>query len=529
MNQYKNKSTPENGKNLIEDIVDIQLRADKGRIERGKTKSCQHGEMAKCVHCTPLEPYDEGYMKEHNIKHMSFHSYLRKMTAGVDRGKFAALDDISCKIKEGCKEHSPWPAGICTKCQPNAITLAQQVYRHVDNIVFENANIVERYLDYWRSTGHQRIGFLYGYHEVAKNVPLGIKTTVVAIYEPPQETGRDFVKLTWPEPNQSEIDSISEKLNLHRVGWIFTDLIPEDTNKGTVKHLRSADTYFLSAQECIHAGHFQNIYPNICRLSTSGYFGSKFVTVCVTGDKDNQIHMEGYQVSNQCMALVRDNCLLPTRDAPELAFVRETTKQQYVPGVLYAEKDSFGNEIKKLARTLPVEYLLVDVPVSAPVEPKYTFNPALDKKPFPIENRSIQGHIQDFSSLCRYLSQFNQKQFLQSVQDFHFILYISTMDMLPLRNSIDPLLEAINKKDDQAALEWTNTEEWQTLEQLIAAQDSASSVPSQSSSSNNVSRAATSSSSTNDVTIIWSCSFCTFENPTESISCEMCGLPRHSG
>lgn len=45
--------------------------------------------------------------------------------------------------------------------------------------------------------------------------------------------------------------------------------------------------------------------------------------------------MEGYQVSAQCMALVRDNCLVPTKDAPELGYVRESTDKQYVPDVFY--------------------------------------------------------------------------------------------------------------------------------------------------------------------------------------------------
>lgn len=45
--------------------------------------------------------------------------------------------------------------------------------------------------------------------------------------------------------------------------------------------------------------------------------------------------MEGYQVSAQCMALVRDNCLLPTKDAPELGYVRESTDKQYVPDVFF--------------------------------------------------------------------------------------------------------------------------------------------------------------------------------------------------
>jgi len=44
-----------------------------------------------------------------------------------NRGKFTVLEDTSCRIKPGCTEHPPWPGGICTKCQPSAITLKRQV------------------------------------------------------------------------------------------------------------------------------------------------------------------------------------------------------------------------------------------------------------------------------------------------------------------------------------------------------------------------------------------------------------------
>lgn len=75
-----------NGLSLAEDEVDIKLWNMSGLIERSKDdRFCRHGPNGKCLHCTPLEPYDESYLKEHNIKHMSFHSYLRKMTRGIDK------------------------------------------------------------------------------------------------------------------------------------------------------------------------------------------------------------------------------------------------------------------------------------------------------------------------------------------------------------------------------------------------------------------------------------------------------------
>ena len=40
-------------------------------------------------------------------------------------------------------------------------------------------------------------------------------------------------------------------------------------------------------------------------------------------------------MSNQCMALVRDECLLPCKDAPELGFAKESSPEQYVPDVLF--------------------------------------------------------------------------------------------------------------------------------------------------------------------------------------------------
>lgn len=64
--------------------------------------------------------------------------------------------------------------------------LLSQKYRHVDNIMFENHTIADRFLDFWRKTGSQRMGYLYGRFTEHKDIPLGIRAEVAAIYEPPQ-------------------------------------------------------------------------------------------------------------------------------------------------------------------------------------------------------------------------------------------------------------------------------------------------------------------------------------------------------
>jgi len=320
-----------------------------------------------------------------------------------------------------------------------------------------------------------------------------------------------------------EVNRLASGLGLKCVGWIFTDLIPEDVSKGTVKHLRGIHSYFMSAQECITAAYFQNTFPNPCKLSPKrGYFGSKFATVIVTGDEKHQVHMVGYQVSNQCMGLVRDACLLPTKDAPELGYVKESSEKQYVPDVFYKQKDEYGNEVTRPARPLPVEYLLVDVPVSTPREPRFTFVARSEDKLFPVENRLVDGQIQDFNALASYLNQFNSSTpFLEIVSDFHFLLYIATMEFVSIRDYMGPLYDAIRTGDSPKANEWRQSEVWATVERLVEASITpglASDVSMGGSSSRQQPLVAPQS--------VWTCTHCTYVNHTSGPNCEVCQLPR---
>jgi hypothetical protein len=72
------------GQELGMDAIDVELSEDKGKIERGRDeKLCRHNDNSRCIHCSPLEPYHEAYLKEHNIKHLSFHSYIKKMSSSA--------------------------------------------------------------------------------------------------------------------------------------------------------------------------------------------------------------------------------------------------------------------------------------------------------------------------------------------------------------------------------------------------------------------------------------------------------------
>jgi nuclear protein localization family protein 4 len=397
----------------VEDPVDVYWEKADGKIPRPKdTRFCKHSDRAMCDYCMPLEvtplhqtsrgaltnlqPYDATYQAENKIKHLSYHAYLRKLDLATNKPSNAKtsfvppLDEPDYRVKVPCPSgsHASWPDGICTKCQPSAITLQLQQYRMVDHVEFANPAIINRFLDFWRKNASQRFGYLLGHYETYERVPMGVRAVVEAIHEPPQEGDVDGIKVGMPWEDEARVEALAADCGLRVVGVIFTDLTPDTTDATKVVCKRHAKSFFLSSLETLFAARLQREHRNPSRFSGTGHFSSKFVTCVVTGNEKSEVEVQAYQASDQAMAIVGADIAEPSVD-PSVVRIREDdgTSKRYVPDVFYRYKNAYGINVQESARpSFPVDYLLVSLTHGFPDKPNPLFV-VPDALAFPIESR----------------------------------------------------------------------------------------------------------------------------------------------
>ncbi|KAI0067936.1 polyubiquitin-tagged protein recognition complex Npl4 component [Artomyces pyxidatus] len=543
-----------------EDLVDQYWRKMDGKIPRGRdSRFCKHGPNAMCDYCMPLEPYDANYHKEQNIKHLSYHAYLRKISPKTSSAAAAALPPLSepdYRVKMPCPTggHPPWPAGICTACQPSAITLQSQPFRMVDHIEIASMDIVDRFLQAWRSTGVQRFGWLIGRYEPYDKVPMGVKAVVEAIHEPPQEGELDGLSLGLPWEDEPRVRALAQSAStpLTIVGYIITDLdpTPEDRSKNVYK--RHPGSFFLSSLEVIFAAHLQAQQPTPSRSSPSGHFASRLVTAVLTATEEGQIDISAYQVSEQAVGMVQADMIEASVDPGVMRVKAESRGEdgeaaRYVPDVFFRYRNEYGIEVKKSAKpAFPVEYLLVNVTHGFPQNPSPLFHAhafAIENRPG-LEDQKIERVLESLNKLhapdvhdsrhdtdshrrlelAKWLSDWHLAAFLGasglfSEADSKVLVHVASAPSLDDPSVLDPLLA---------------TDSWQTLMTFAResapparpvqfAPDAASSHLMDEDIPPELFEQAGGGGGTSAGIRI--CPHCTFENSHGGSDCEVCGLP----
>lgn len=388
---------------------------------------CNHAPGARCINCLPPDTLVSGR------KYLTYDEF-RERARDKCSHSFAATcvncappSDVSYKLKLGCARHKPWPGGICLECAPATVDLTPQEYRHIDYIMVNATDDVAAFVGDVSSNASvrmQRAAVMYGRYAPDPAYRHGQRAVVDALYEPPQawdgETGAVHLEA---DPAAEAADRVAAALGLTAVGWMFSREVRTTTMGVT---LLPHELYAMAAQQLAHS-------PR-----PDGRSGSQWVSLTVFKSAAGW-ELQGYQATDQLMAMVRDNVLSVPRPRDtkfmRRPVARDVPGEMPVPDILYKDTvrgahrvDAFDPDITFVtiesgaaastpSTAAPGSEVAVAMAKSRPIL-KYG-------KGFPHANHEMFGDKQSPAALARYMREHAREPLEAALANFHVLVYLA--------------------------------------------------------------------------------------------------------
>eukprot|EP01055_Gregarina_sp_Pseudo9_P000816 Gregarina_sp_Pseudo_9__815@NODE_1521_length_1527_cov_4_719086_g1409_i0_p1_GENE_NODE_1521_length_1527_cov_4_719086_g1409_i0NODE_1521_length_1527_cov_4_719086_g1409_i0_p1_ORF_typecomplete_len500_score122_26NPL4/PF05021_15/6_2e51zfNPL4/PF05020_15/4_1e14UN_NPL4/PF11543_8/1_7e07ubiquitin/PF00240_23/0_035Ubiquitin_2/PF14560_6/0_042_NODE_1521_length_1527_cov_4_719086_g1409_i0151514 len=317
---------------------------------------------------------------------------------------------------------------------PPTISLKHQPYRHVDHLEVMNLSEISGFVSHWRSDLdmlEQRAAYLIGYYRVDPHYEKnGIRAVVEAIYEPPQLSQSDCVRLLEDDPFLPTVEALAAALGLEIVGWTWTHL---PRNK------------LITGTEVLEMGKLQlaRLHKNV---HYTGYPVSTFVSMTVSPKDElkGEPAPDAFMISDLGLAMIRDNLLSTSGEtADDVLILRPPSKDELMPTIL---------ETAQGTNKLDTDWLLVRVVDSAPIEPRSIFK----RTSFPRIGRT-EPTLKDLRVFLTDVPS-HLKQPYERYADFHFLLYVAKVleiesalaicEAIMTKTGLDPAFEELLKSLD---------------------------------------------------------------------------------